>query len=91
MQRGNSAAVAGRRADRRGVRDRVHRGDNEQQTDQPDGVFALQSVLEQEEAIPLASVPFHANNDITFGTKMQRGLSQSNPLAIPPTRDVVLQ
>jgi hypothetical protein len=65
----NSAAVAVRRVDRRRVRDRVDRGDKEQQAEKPDGVFALQSILEQEEAIPLASIPFHENNDITFGKK----------------------
>lgn len=91
MKSGNSAAVAVRWADRRRVRDRVDRGDKEEQTDQPDGVFALQSALEQEETFPLACIPFHDDNHITFGAKMQRGLSQSNPLAIPPTCDVVMQ
>jgi hypothetical protein len=84
MQCGNSAAVAVRRVDRRRVRDRVDGGDKEQQTDQPDGVFAFQSIPEQEEAIPLAKVPLHANNDITFGTKYRelyrnRICSRSHP------------
>lgn len=70
VKSGNSVAVAVRRVDRRRVRDRVDGGDKEQQTEQPDGVFAFQRVLEQEKAIPLASIPFHDNNDITFGTKM---------------------
>jgi hypothetical protein len=84
MQCGNSAAVADRRVDRRRVRDRVDGGDKEHQTDQRDGVVAFQSVLEQEETIPLASIPFHENNDSTFGTQMQRGLSKSNRFKIPP-------
>lgn len=52
MQCGNDAAVAVRRVDRRRVRDRVDGGDKEHQTDQPDGVFACQCILEQEETIP---------------------------------------
>ena len=39
MEGGNSAAVAGRRVDRGGIRDRVDRGDKEQQAGQPDGIF----------------------------------------------------
>jgi hypothetical protein len=84
VKSGNSAAVAVRWVDRRRVRDRVDGGDKEHQTDQPDGVFAFQSVLEQEETIPLASIPFRENNDSTFGTQMQRGLSKSNRFKIPP-------
>ena len=57
MKGGNSAAVAAGRADRRRIRDRVDGGDKEDQTDQPDGIFMFQNILEQVEAIPLASTP----------------------------------
>jgi hypothetical protein len=57
MKGGNSAAVAAGRVDRRRIRDRVDGGDKEDQTDQPDGIFMFQNVLEQVEAIPLASTP----------------------------------
>jgi hypothetical protein len=66
MKYGNSAAVAVRRVDRRRIRDRVDGGDKDQQANQICGIFACQSVLEQEKASPLASIPFHENNDITF-------------------------
>ena len=88
MQCGNSAAVAVRRVDRRRVRDRVDGGDKEQQTEQPDGILMFQRVLEQEKAIPLASIPFHGDNDITFRARMQRALSKSNRFEIPPDRGV---
>jgi len=78
VKSGNSAAVAVWRIDRRRIRDRVDGGDKQQQTHQPDGVFMFQSPLEREKAIPLASIPFHGNNDITFGARMQRPLSKSN-------------
>lgn len=84
MKSGNSAAVATRRVDRRRVRDRVDGGDKEQQTDQPDGILSSQRILEQEETIPLANIPFHGNNDITIRAKMQRPLSPSNPFATSP-------
>lgn len=88
MKGGNSAAVAGRRVDRGRIRDRVDGGDKEQQANQPGDIFLFQSVLEQEEAIPLASIPFRENYDITFRPRMQRALSQPNRLAIPPDRGV---
>jgi hypothetical protein len=66
MQCGYSAAVAVRRVDRRRIRDRVDGGDNDQQANQIYGIFACQSVLEPGKAIPLASIPFHGSNDITF-------------------------
>jgi hypothetical protein len=78
VKSGNSAAVAVWRIDRRRIRDRVDGGDKKQQTHQPDGVFMFQSVLEQKEAIPLTSIPFHGNKDITFRARMQRALSKSN-------------
>jgi hypothetical protein len=68
MRGGNSTAVAAGRVDRRRIRDRVDGGDKEHQTDQPDGIFMFQNTLEREEVIPLASTPFHGNNDITFRT-----------------------
>jgi hypothetical protein len=86
VKSGNSAAVAVWRIDRRRVRDRVDGSDKEQQTHQPDGIFIFQRVLEQEEAIPLASIPFHGNNNITFGAKMQNALSQPYRFEIPPDR-----
>ena len=66
MPGGNSTAVAGWGIDRRRIRDRVDGGDNDQQANQIYGIFACQSVLEPGKAIPLASIPFHGNNDITF-------------------------
>jgi hypothetical protein len=68
MQGGNYAAVAVGRVDRRRIRDRVDGGDKEHQTDQPDGIFMSHNTLKREEVIPLASTPFHGNNDITFRT-----------------------
>jgi hypothetical protein len=91
MKGGNSAAVAVRRVDRRRIRDRVNGGDNEQQANQTYGIFACQGVLEPEKAIPLASIPFHRNNDITFRTRIQRALLLLNLLAIPPDRGVAPQ
>jgi hypothetical protein len=49
---GNSAAVAGRRVNRRRIRNRVDGGDKEQQADQPNGIFMFQSALEKLEASP---------------------------------------
>jgi hypothetical protein len=91
VKSGNSAAVAVWRIDRRRVRDRVDGSDKEQQTHQPDGIFIFQRVLEREETIPLASIPFHGNNDITFGAKMQRGLSESDRFEIPADRGHALK
>jgi hypothetical protein len=91
VKSGNSAAVAVWRIDRRRVRDRVDGSDKEQQTHQPDGIFIFQRVLEREETIPLASIPFHGNNDITFGAKMQRGLSESYRFEIPADRGHALK
>ena len=91
MEGGDFTPVAARRIDRRRVRDRVDGSDKEQQTHQPDGIFIFQRVLEQEETIPLASIPFHGNNDITFGAKMQRGLSESYRFEIPADRGHALK
>jgi hypothetical protein len=49
---GNSAAMAGRWADRRRIRDRVDRGDKEEQADQPNGILGFQWALEKLEASP---------------------------------------
>jgi len=91
MKGGNSAAVAVRRVDRRRIRDRVDGGDKEDQTDQPDGIFMFQNVLEQVEAIPLASTPIHGNNDNTFHAPIPRALSQTDRRDILPEHAVAPQ
>jgi len=91
MQGGNSATVAAGRADRRGIRDRVDGGDKQHQTDQPDGIFIFQSILERKEAIPLASTPIHGNNDNTFHARIPRALSQTDRRDILPEHAVAPQ
>jgi hypothetical protein len=91
MRGGNSATVAAGRADRRGIRDRVDGGDKEHQTDQPDGIFIFQSILETKEAIPLASTPIHSNNGNTFHAPIPRALSQTNRRDILPEHAVAPQ
>jgi len=44
--------MAGRWADRRRIRDRVDRGDKEEQADQPNGILEFQWALEKLEASP---------------------------------------
>ena len=57
MKGGNSAAVAGRRVDRGGIRDRVDGGDKEQQANQPDGIFEFQRVPKSGAATYRAVLP----------------------------------
>jgi hypothetical protein len=59
---GNSAAVAAGWVDRWRIRDGVNGCDKEQQAEQPDGIFALQSVPESEAAVHLVGLPIKGSN-----------------------------
>jgi hypothetical protein len=62
MKGGDPAAVAGRRADRRGIRDRVDGGDKEQQANQPDGILDLQRVPKSGAATYRTALPTRDSN-----------------------------